>query len=457
MGGINCFSLSTIWFKKHRAVDNPRPDHVRGDDNPPPDLTLVRNTLVYNQSVHNPISCCLLPAVITRVAKNRRRSKKKNLLDLPNDIIIDILIKLPAECVLRCQLASKHLEILAKTHFFIRTHLARATSIIGVQSLSQSTDRAIKFYFMDEQAKKVEESNLKLNFCYTDEWHPVMLYDSYDGFLLFKSKDNSSRSIFVIWNPTTEEQVTITMEGLYFQVCGFYFNPRNKEYEVLLQYWARGGDEKFGFDILSFGSKLRRNIGTYSYVPRSERPPTIINGTLYWMVDKILSRGEVNCSNSIMTFEIGTNKLSTMQHGGAPCEAGYNFGSIGYKHDYMHLIAMEGQLGLCVLLSYTEFVLCVLNPATNNWAKAHSVTLPEYTMPEYISCWPNELFVAEVLKIKDGKLLFRQQNRLLLWDLGLNTHKIIEKKGFENDNFRSVIHTPSLVFLDTDKLIQLDK
>ncbi|XP_026428773.1 uncharacterized protein LOC113324691 [Papaver somniferum] len=346
------------------------------------------------------------------------------------------------------------MNLINNTNNPVSRSLAQATSIIALQSFSQSSDRELKFYFMDEKTKKVEESNLKLDFCYLDNDYPLMLYDSYDGLLLLKNKANPWRSIFVIWNPTTAEQVTITMEGnLYFQVCGFYFNPRNNEYEVGLIYWEDGS---FSFDILSFGSKLRRNIGRYAYMPRTERPPMIINGTLYWMVDKFRSDADVDCSNSIMTFEVATNKLSTIQHGGAPCEAGYNFNLIGYKHDYMHLIEIEGQLGLCVLLSYTELVLWALNAATNSWAKAHAVTLPGYSMPIYFSCWPNKLDL-EVVRIENGKLMVRQKNRLVLWDLGLNTHTIVEKKGFENDIFRPVIHTPSAVSLETDRLIQLDK
>ncbi|XP_026416290.1 uncharacterized protein LOC113311699 [Papaver somniferum] len=335
-------------------------------------------------------------------------------------------------------------------------HARQATSIIALQSFSQSSDQEIKFYFMDEQAKKVEEAHLKLDYCYMQKQYPVMLYDSCDGCLLFKNRDFLCvRSIFVIWNPKTNEQVTITMRGSAFQVCGFYFNPHNNEYEVLLIYPSREGEiESYAFDVLSFGSKLRRNIGRYAYMPRSERPPMIINGKLYWMVDNIYSRGEVNCSTSIMTFKIRTNKLSTMHHGGGSCEEGANVGLFG-KHEYMHLIEMEGKLGLCVL-SDTELVLWILNPATNSWAKAHSLTLPRYYPPKYFSCWPNKLDV-EVVKIKDRKLLVRQKNRLLLWDLDLNTHKLLEKKGFENDNFRPAIHTPSAVSLKTDKLIELDR
>ncbi|XP_026430896.1 putative F-box protein At1g46984 [Papaver somniferum] len=388
-----------------------------------------------------------------KAAANPLPRVETTLLDLPYHIITDILVRLPAECVFRCQLASKFLEILVRTPFFIRTHLARPTTpIIALQSFTQSSERDMKFYFTDEQAKKVEEANLKLDLHYMQKDDPVMLYNSYDGFFLLKnSKNYGSRSIFIIWNPITEEQATVTTEGYYFHVCGFYFNPHNKEYEVILHHWVYrdGNSGRYAFDILSVGSKSRRNIGKFPYVPKSESPPTIINGTLYWIVGNIVE--EINCSNSIMAFEIRTKKFCTMPHGGAFCD-------YPCLHPYkMHLIEMEGKLGLCVVSSSdpNKLVLWVLNRETNSWAKTHTVTLAKCSTPKYLSYWPNTSEVEVLLK-KDGKLLIRHNHRVLLWDLDSNTGKIVKKRGFEDDNFRPVVHTQSLVSLDTDKLIQLD-
>ncbi|XP_026378074.1 putative F-box protein At4g21240 [Papaver somniferum] len=422
----------------------------------------TRKAVAENPLVSDSLPDDTLVGIQTRSRK--RKAVENTLANLPHHIIIDILLRLPAEYVFRCQRASKLLEILATTPFYIRTHRARhTTSIIALQSFSQSSDREFKFYFTDEQAQKVEEAKLKLDFFYTQKNDPVMLYDSYDGFLLFNNRKFTERSIFVIWNPTTDEQVTITMEGTYFMACGFYFNPHNKEYEVLLLHrdFKGGNAGKYAFHILSFGSKLqrkiilRRNIGRHMYVPRTERPPVIINGILYWMADKIYSDVVPNCSNLIMAFEIGTNKFSTMQHGGASCDdpAG---GIYGYKkHNGMHLIEMEGQLGLYLLLDYdAKLLIWVLNPTTNSWVITHTVVLPNHSMPKYFSCEPNSLNV-EVVKMKDGKLLIRQMDRLLLCDLDLNTHGMVDKKGFEGDNFQPVIHTHSLVSLNADKFIQL--
>ncbi|KAI3922071.1 hypothetical protein MKX01_005760 [Papaver californicum] len=114
----------------------------------------------------------------------------------------------------------------------MRTHLSRAPSIIVAQSFEQSSDHDIKLYLFDENAKIVKATSLDLGFSDAYCRGPIRLCGSYGGFLLFKSK-NGPKPVFCAWNPVTKEQVILISPWYPSHVCGFYFHPRKKEYEVL--------------------------------------------------------------------------------------------------------------------------------------------------------------------------------------------------------------------------------
>ncbi|OVA08271.1 F-box domain [Macleaya cordata] len=439
--------VSILWgqlrglFIKNGAVDNPVHD-LQAVDDPLPDLPTVDNPVHDLQAVDDP-----LPTVDNPLSHLPRVDD--HLPDLPYHIITDILSRLPAKCVFQCQRVSRQLNVLATTPFFIHTHLNRATSVTALHSITQSSDRDIKLYFIEEESEKIEVTSLKLDFCYMRKNEPIMLFGSYNGFLQFRNQ-SYFRPFFFICNPITKQQVTVTTPCSDMYVCGFYFHPLKREYEMLYLY---EDGAQFEFHIVSLGTKSWRNIGNYSYPPSFDRPPIIINGTLYWMVNSFLyhygNRVYPSCSGSILSFKIETQEFSTMQHGGPLCGS-------PYTHKYMQLLEIEGQLGLCepTISNTTTLVLWVLNHRTKWWDKRHIVTLPMYVMPRYVSAWPN-VFNVEVLKIKNGELLLRQENRLLVYNLHLSTYRIVQKKGFEDDNFRAMIHTHSIVSLDTDSVISL--
>ncbi|OVA16045.1 F-box associated domain [Macleaya cordata] len=352
-----------------QAVNDPL-RHLPTTDDPLPDPPAVDNPLPHLLVVDDPLSD--LPSVNNHL--HHLLAVDDPLPDLPYHIIIDILSRLPAECVFQCQHVSRPLDVLTTTPFFTHTHLNQATPVIIVQSFSQSSDRDIKFYFIDKGAKKIEATSMKLEFCSMDKKDPIMLFGSYDGFLLFRNI-SKWRLVFFIWNPIMKQQVTLTSPRPFLYVCGFYFHPLKREYQVL--FLCRSFRE-FEFHILTLGTKSSsRNVGSFSFPSSVERPPEIINGTLYWMVD-VQHYYDVNHvypsrKHLIVPFKIETEQFNTLQHAGCARLSRISL-------EKVHLLELEGRLCLCDPATYassTELNLWVLNPNTKWWFFKYILGLPE--------------------------------------------------------------------------------
>ncbi|KAI3839110.1 hypothetical protein MKW98_029447, partial [Papaver atlanticum] len=149
------------------------------------------------------------------------------------------------------------------------------------------------------------------------------------------------------------------MEDVNIHVCGLYFNPVRKNNELL--YYTIDDLAPFGqycnFGAHNLRTKLRRDVGKFSYPPSRHRPPVIIKGTLlYWMIDRSETVFSVNrvfrppFSDSIMSFNIETEEFSTLEPGGpkySTTEPGGQDSDGMLRIDQLHLSEMDGELCLC--------------------------------------------------------------------------------------------------------------
>lgn len=377
------------------------------------------------------------------------------LPDLPTDIIADIFGRLPAKCIFSLQRDSQALYDLTTTPLFTRTHLNRATSpCIVVQSLTLRFNSCIKIFLFDENSEnRVEAISLDLSRCDAYSWGKSMiLFDSYDGFLLFKD-DHSRWPVFCIWNPITKQQVIVTSRCSHYYVCGLYFHPRKKEYELLYVCFIAGRQNEFY--ILCIRTNQRRRAGSGRYRPSNASPAVILNGTLHWMVDRkgYFSENHVfpSLSNSILSFNIETEELSTME-----AVMPFDDDILTRFGEQLQLFEMKGDLCLFDPSSMFEVLIWVFNYMTKCWVKAHSAATVSKTRKNVY--WNFE----KVLYYRKKDLLLarrRVDDRLCIYNLlgDLPTCDFIYKQGFERDRCTAIMHTHGLVYLNAaDSEISLD-
>ncbi|XP_026444837.1 uncharacterized protein LOC113345258 [Papaver somniferum] len=376
--------------------------------------------------------------------------------NLPFHIITNILLRLPAKCIFQLRHHTRSTDLLydlTTDPYYMRAHLdqARATPTIVVRSLSQPIDNCIELFLFDDKAEYVEATSFDLS-SYGEE-RPTDLWGSYDGFLLFTSQARHLWQ-FCIWNPITKEQVTVTSPSRLLSVCGFYFHPCKKEYEVVVcRYTAR----KFDFQILNLRTKHRRSVGSGSYPPSTKIPPVFINGTFYWMVDWLAYFISNNCvlpslSDAILSFNIETEEFSTMESA-VPCN--YTPTQRRYPGNEFQLFDLEGELSLFDPSSRTEVVIWVFNNNTKRWYKKHSVISPYHEQKWYFYSYFTEF---EYIKMKGEFIAYHcwGTSKPYIYNVSSGTWKLFEIKGFERD-CTTTIHTQSLVSLDAaDSVIPLE-
>lgn len=185
---------------------------------------------------------------------------------LPNDIVVNILSRLPAYSVLESQGVCKKWQELTSSPQFVELHLRNVTASSTFVSITEYCDENIDMFFFDEQAKK-DKRVIKI---WTSQDHRtvipdrVVLIGSCNGLLLFREFLIFSK-IYIL-NPVTQEQRFFTFtRNCPGYLCGFYFHRLTGKYKLLTVYYDRNrshymtnnlGDKSL-IPLTSFGCRPR--------------------------------------------------------------------------------------------------------------------------------------------------------------------------------------------------------
>ncbi|PIA64586.1 hypothetical protein AQUCO_00100217v1 [Aquilegia coerulea] len=392
--------------------------------------------------------------------------------DLPDEIIADILGRLPAECVFLCGDSHTPLGALTRTPSFADMHLNRVTPVTAFQYFFLSDKmskygREIRIHFTHEVVadKIVSKSiDIDLTLACPKKGSAPLLFGSYNGFLLFKNLEYDS--VLVLWNPITQEQVTLIAPHDGYRVRGIFFHSTDKEYRVIFISLKSGC---FEFVIFSLKTKSSRIITGFTHPPSGIIAPTVLNGVLHWMIcDESYKEAHgfyPCCENSIVSFNTNSEELRTMRHPGPPCGA-------RKEHNMMKLMEKDGQLlffddSLCGRI----VVWTLIDYEKEVWVKKHVITLkPLNLFCRARRCNCNHMIV-EVWYIFGEELLLRVGCKdLLLYDPELCTMRRVGEKSKKTDlesvlfslknihlPVTAVLHVNSLVSLHTDKIVYLFK
>uniref|UniRef100_A0A5B6YUS3 F-box domain-containing protein n=1 Tax=Davidia involucrata TaxID=16924 RepID=A0A5B6YUS3_DAVIN len=373
---------------------------------------------------------------------------------LPDDIVIDILSRLPVECVLQCRRVCKQWKALTSTPYFVEIHLKRATPTVIIHLVHH---KDIEQFFIDEWGDSIKKMKTRIQKICTapilaeNKYLNPLLNFSYDGLLIFRPKFIDTQGASIIFNPITQEKVTL--HNCWGEICGIFFHPLAREYRVI---WLGTRSSSVKFKILSLGAQSSwRQLPDFSYMPRIGVPPVILNEALHWMVEIYYAQDATThfppCPQSIVIFDIRKEEFHVMPH------PGDHEGSIcEIKHNQMHLLEIEGRLSLC------EFSLCAQvidiwileDYAKWFWIRRHTISL-ELDLKRYPFSYDfRQNCLVRVLGILNGELLLHWKDRgLFAYHLQHGTVRKFERK-FEKSGMDGLfthaymsLHSKSLVSL----------
>ncbi|XP_050209449.1 F-box protein At5g65850-like [Mercurialis annua] len=352
-----------------------------------------------------------------------------NVKALPGEIIFEILSRLPADEVVKCRRVSKEWRALVPTPYFSQYHLTRASPIVLIHSILpqelSSYDGKLEFYFLDLGAKK----NQMVKKYFNKPSFPVRKYFyrmffSCNGLIVFETEYwRANYPNFSIYNPITQQDITLKKPFGTGFLCGIYFHTLTREYRLIYTYKTCNAN-CWHYVILAGGEWVK--LQNDSFAPPLRNGPVNINGFVYWMIWKKLinyrAAFPLLCSASIITFDTKTEEIRVMAHPGKRCH------SCCDEQRDMQLFNVENRLVYARV--YSELIkIWVLEDSTKwLWAERYNINL-DLTVKKFIPRQGLPCRLRNLIYIPDGQLVIFWENvGLFLYHLELKTFRKLDVK-----------------------------
>ncbi|KAK1377175.1 hypothetical protein POM88_033368 [Heracleum sosnowskyi] len=276
---------------------------------------------------------------------------------LPEELVIDILSRFPAESLHQCAEVYQDWKSLFSTRYFVHDlFLPRVPPTFIVHRASNVED---ELYYLDDFWGDGKKTPIK--FKIKDDpliWGRLELKYSYFGLLFFTS---ASRNYTVVLNPVTCEKTYLLHDGKGLtDIYGVYYHPIAREFCVLLISHITYEHAEFKLLRERGPSRGWETLSNSLYLPVGGVPPVNLHGALHW------KRRHTNpiSSHSIVVFSIVEEEFKLMPHpdpGGAQV-----FDE--------HLFDLDGNLALCQITDVLQ-IRTLQDYTSWFWTKTHSIKL----------------------------------------------------------------------------------
>ncbi|KAI5658210.1 hypothetical protein M9H77_27003 [Catharanthus roseus] len=314
----------------------------------------------------------------------KRRPTLKPILFLPDDVVMEILSRMPVVDVLKCRRVCRRWNSLILTSCFSDMHRKNHSSfpMIVVQEKLYCYNMTNLLLLVDRLEPSRKRTKLR-KFC-VDSILPVskdlfIFRLHYDGLFVM---GNLNVDRFVIFNPITRDKVNLMIPTVpECDVMGMFFHPLIKEYCIIWGSFV--ANPKPLFKMVNLSSKpFCKDINPSASLvegrilhSKDPKVPVVIekDAILYWMVDNCPENH--SCEETIMAFDIKSEEFSFVPHPG-PRHQDCNH----EKHLNMQIFKMDGHLSLLQKTTKSRSVFIIdiwslKDSAAGLWMKIHSVPI----------------------------------------------------------------------------------
>ncbi|XP_061344288.1 F-box/kelch-repeat protein At3g23880-like [Gastrolobium bilobum] len=284
-----------------------------------------------------------------------KKKKKTNLtqtltltLTLPDDVIEEILLRLPVKSLVRfkcvCkswfsliskpQFAKSHFDLaVAPTHRLL-TDYKRNRSLVGSIEIDAGDSALLHLAVPYPPSCSVYRNKFEI-------------LGSCRGFILLGYHKNDN---LMLWNPSTGAQKPILRSHNYYSeraLYGFGYDASTDDYSIIMIFSGdRASWETYTIVFFSLKTNSWTRIGNidfpYWVTPKRYRSGVLLNGALHWL---IFSKGQP-ISPVIIAFDLKERSLSEIP---VPCKV-----FIPVFYDNCHLAVIGGCLSLCCWPIYSD-------------------------------------------------------------------------------------------------------
>ncbi|XP_047339503.1 F-box protein CPR1-like [Impatiens glandulifera] len=233
----------------------------------------------------------------------------------PDEILANILSRLPVKCLLRSRCASKSWLALISTSYFVKLHLNRSVqtkSNLDLLLWDGDTYR-VDFDSLDDTVfQPIDVDNHPLR-CYKNY---ETLWGSCDGLLCMSNPIGD----VILWNPSTRKSINLPYTPTEFSSEKKVLENTRRERVYQLGYDNINGDYKVVRLVVLYGSQFKDfEVKVYSlksnswhksenclHCPDFNRTGnSIAGGAMHWISDVI---SDSKKESSIVAFDLGTEK-----------------------------------------------------------------------------------------------------------------------------------------------------
>lgn len=344
---------------------------------------------------------------------------------LPEDVTVDILCRLPVKDLVRFKAVSPRWRALIESSEFAKLHLNRSIQTRANLGLILRDEHlhAVDFDSLDGTVQAVEL-----------HYHPLRCQDystkvwgSCNGIICLS---NSFDSV-VLWNPSTrkyrklpDSSVELEEKWRYYEnrIYGFGYDSVSDDYKVVRIVMLEGmhDDESFHYEAKAYSLKANswHRVEKFPHYPHLKRTGgVLVKGALHWVVNEEPRIPRISRAGLIVAFDLACEKYRLVPQ---PEYSDLNF--------FMNVERLGECLSVVCYYYYCENVhVWVMNGygVKESWTKLISVNQQ--------SVIRNMQFVRPVGYSKNGEeVLLQTEGTSLLWyDLKRNRGRRVKIRGLQ--------------------------
>ncbi|KAM0058605.1 putative F-box domain-containing protein [Helianthus debilis subsp. tardiflorus] len=190
---------------------------------------------------------------------------------LPDDVLCNIIARLPAKPLLRFRCVSKYWNHMLTEPNFMKLR-SRKTIILPLHNT---------FHLIDDNVLNDDMPNLIVKRCYplVDESRDMKVIGTLNGIVVIQSHPN----IFMLYNPFTGVSELLPFPPTYYKgaACGFGYGPTPDDLKII-----RFRQYQKDFDVYNFRESSWSSLSTSEnnmWISFEQLIGHFLNGSLYWL------------------------------------------------------------------------------------------------------------------------------------------------------------------------------
>ncbi|XP_026379408.1 F-box/kelch-repeat protein At3g06240-like [Papaver somniferum] len=346
-----------------------------------------------------------------------------HMLSLPEEILLDIFLRLAVMSLLPLRCVCKRLKTLLYSSKFVKMHLNYNVEKNNICVMFKDICSCERLAIYTVNSNALASSLTTYDSCdkVVEVEHPVIPPDydcisilgSCDGLLCISAcvSGRYDAEVTCIWNPSTGEYKKLPSSFKHFpnegrSLYGFGYDTKIDDYKLVK---VRDFDGKRGrskFNVYMLGSNSWKRFQPIPYWFRPKFPGVLVNGKLHWL-------GVTRADNSsvIVSLDIGNEKFDEMSLPEEPLEA---------REALKYVGALEGCL--CMISNSYDFMrlvdIWVMQEygVMKSWSKRFRLTQVFIAQTYFTPLW----------SFRHGEILFETSQCLVLYNTHHNIVKVLK-------------------------------